>query len=102
MEVVLVRVVQDFILSLDKATLAKTLRIIDLLEKFGYALGMPHSKKILPKLFELRITGDKEIRIFYTLKSGNACLLHGFVKKTQKIPSNEIQKALNQMEKLDT
>jgi len=35
-----------FIKSLEKPTIAKVLRIIDLLEKFGYNLGLPYSKKL--------------------------------------------------------
>ncbi len=33
---------KKFIMSLEKQTIAKLLRIIDLLEKFGKNLGLPH------------------------------------------------------------
>jgi len=55
---------EKFIQSLEKSTIAKTLRTIDLLEKFGYDLKFPHSKKIAKNLLELRIRGRQEIRIF--------------------------------------
>ena len=101
MEVVVLKVVNVLIYSLDQATFAKTLRLVNLLEKFGHLLGMPHSRKISSKLFELRIRGAKEVRIFYTLKTDKIYLLHGFIKKTQKTPRQEIEKAVNRMKTLD-
>ncbi|MFA5792579.1 MAG: type II toxin-antitoxin system RelE/ParE family toxin [Candidatus Gracilibacteria bacterium] len=56
--------VEKFILKLEKPTIAKVLRTVDLLEKFGNDLGMPHSKKIRHNLFELRVRGGQEVRIF--------------------------------------
>jgi len=45
--------VEKFIQSLEKPTIAKVLRTIDLLEEFGPKLGMPYSKKIERNLLEL-------------------------------------------------
>jgi len=55
---------EKFIKSLERPTIAKVLRTIDLLELFGYRLGMPHARRIFNQLFELRIRGKQEIRIF--------------------------------------
>ena len=65
------------------------IRTIELLKTFGYGIGMPHSKKIAANIFELRIRGQQEVRIFYTFHKESAHLLHGFIKKTQKIPPKE-------------
>jgi len=92
--------VEKFIQSLEKATIAKTLRTIDLLEKFGHLLGMPHSKKVTANLFELRIRGQQEIRIFYCFNKGTILLLSAFVKKSQKTPQKELQKAKQRFETL--
>ena len=86
--------VEEFIRSLEKLAIAKVVRTIDLLETFGNNLGMPHSKKVAEKLFELRISGRQEIRIFYTFHKGSACLLHGFIKKSRKTPQRELNNAL--------
>lgn len=86
--------VEEFIASLEESTIGKVLRIIDLLEMFGNRLGMPHSKKIQANLFELRVRGKQEIRIFYVFHNNKAVLLHGFVKKTEKTPLKEIGVAL--------
>lgn len=86
---------EKFIESLENTTVAKVLRTIDLLAEFGNGLGMPHSKYIKSDLFELRIRGHQEIRIFYTFSKSRAVLLHGYVKKSQKIPRKELDKALH-------
>ena len=92
--------VEDFILSLEKSTIAKVLRVIDLLEKFGHQLGLPHSKKMSANLFELRIRGRQEVRIFYTFQKGSVVMVHGFVKKSQKIPKREINQAKRKLKDL--
>lgn len=92
---------EQFIESLEKPTIAKVLRTIDLLKRFGHTLGMPHSKHIGGGLFELRIRGNQEIRLVYALDNGVAMLLHGFLKKSQKIPQKEIEVARRKLSTLD-
>lgn len=86
--------VEAFIKVQQSQTQAKIAHLLDLLEKYGPLLGMPHIKKIATDLFELRIRGREEIRIFFTCKEKNIYLLHGFKKKTQKTPVKEIALAL--------
>lgn len=91
---------KKFIKTLEKPTIAKVLRTIDLLELFGPRLGMPHTKRIFGQLFELRVRGRQEIRIFYTFYKNKIVLLHGFVKKSLKIPQKEINNALVKLRRL--
>lgn len=91
---------EKFIESLEKSTIAKVLRTIDLLEQFGHNLKLPHSKKIDKDLFELRTHGTQEIRIFYTFYKNSAVLLHYYTKKTQRIPQKEIKIALQRIKTL--
>jgi len=93
--------VEEFIKSLEEQTIAKVLRTTELLEEYGPQLVMPHSRKIENNLFELRIRGQQEIRIFYTFHKSSAILLHGFVKKSEKTPKKEIKTALQRLEALD-
>lgn len=95
-------ILEQFIQSLEKATIAKVLRTIDLLERFGHQLGMPHSKKIGAALFELRVRGQQEIRIFYTFQNNTIVLLHGFIKKSQRIPKRELHTAHQKLLTLDS
>lgn len=92
---------KKFIKSLQKSTTAKVLRNIDLLEKFGPKLGQPHTKKISSRLFELRVRGKQEVRIFYSFYKSRIFLLHGFVKKSQKIPQKEFNTAIQKLKLLD-
>jgi len=93
--------IEKFIHSLDESTIAKVLRIIDLLEVFGHKLTLPHSKKVHAELFELRVLGKQEVRIFYTFHKGEAVLLHGFMKKSKRIPKKEIATAFQKLKALD-
>ena len=86
--------IEEFISSLEKSTIAKVLRTFDLLETFGNRLGMPHSKKVDDGLFELRVRGVQEVRFLYTFRKGEIVIvLHGFIKKSQKILSKQLQLA---------
>lgn len=86
--------IRDYLLSLPESSSAKAFRQIKLLETFGNKLGMPYSKQILHNLYELRIRGQQEVRIFYCFHQGQAVILHTFIKKSQKTPRKEIETAL--------
>lgn len=92
--------VADFLSSLPPKHQAKALREIDLLAEFGNALKEPYVKHIKGDIWELRIRFSSDIsRIFYfTWQADTVVLLHGFVKKTQKTPPQEIETAQNRME----
>ena len=81
--------VDEFIKALDFPTGAKVVRAVELLAHYGHLLGMPHSKKVAPHIFELRTRGQQEVRIFYCFYGGNAVLLHAFIKKSQTTPAKE-------------
>ncbi|WP_461206066.1 type II toxin-antitoxin system RelE/ParE family toxin [Clostridium sp. DL1XJH146] len=91
--------VQDFLLSLPPKLRAKTFREIELLKKHGSELREPHTKPIKGKnnkgIYELRVKFSSDIsRIFYFTYTGNIfVLLNGFVKKTNKTPEREIERA---------
>jgi len=89
-----------FIQRLEPMTIAKILRTIDLLERFGHALQMPHAKKISRGVFELRIKGRQEVRIFYTFHRNAAVLLHGYIKKSDRIPAKELAVVAAKMKSL--
>ncbi|MBI4281639.1 type II toxin-antitoxin system RelE/ParE family toxin, partial [Candidatus Uhrbacteria bacterium] len=82
--------IKQFIRGLAMPTSAKIFRTLELLERFGHMLSMPHSKHITGRLFELRVRGVQEVRLIYTFRKGMAVILHGFFKKSNKIPRKEI------------
>ena len=89
--------VEEFIKSLEPPSIAKIAHAIDLLEKHGPLLGMPHSKYLTSKLHELRVRGKQEIRVMYTVIGNKIYLLYAFRKHTQKTPAKEIDIALKRM-----
>lgn len=96
--------VEEFITSLTPEHQAKAYWEIELLEKNGIMLTKPYMKSIKGEKYkglkELRIeySGDQS-RIFYFLPKGNTfILLHGFIKKTQKTPPRELERARKHME----
>ena len=82
--------IDKFIFKLDTQTQARVLRYIELLEKYGYKLEMPYSKSLRGNLFELRIMGNKQVRIIYCFHKDTIYLLNIFIKKANKIPKKEI------------
>lgn len=91
--------VHKFINSLDPKSKSKIIKLIDLLEEFGTHLGWPYAKKLTgTELWELRILGQDNIRIFYVAVVDKSFLLiHGFTKKKQKTDLKEIKTALERL-----
>ena len=62
--------------------------------QFGWPLGMPLVEKLQPYLWEVRSKVPNGIaRVLFTVDGKTMILLHGFIKKTRKIPQNEINTA---------
>lgn len=91
--------VDEFVEQLDVKAQNKIIQVLSLLKEFGINLGMPHSKKLSgTPLWELRILGNDNIRIFYITQSGKTfLLLHAFQKKKQKTDKKEIKIALDRL-----
>ncbi|MGN0255530.1 MAG: type II toxin-antitoxin system RelE/ParE family toxin [Chordicoccus sp.] len=86
---------KEFILSLEKKMIAKTLDMLKLLQDNGYQLREPYSKALEDGIFELRIKSGSDIsRVMYFFYVNQRIVLtNGFVKKTQRTPRAEIMKA---------
>lgn len=100
MDIVIQDDIKDFIKSLEETTIAKVLRIIDLLEEYGNELRMPYSRSLGQGLFELRVRGRQEVRLFYTFHDNAAVFVGGFVKKDQNISHRRINQALVKIKQL--
>jgi len=88
------RPVRHFIERLDTQTQAKVARALLLLRRYGSELGMPHSKQLRSNLYELRVRGKIEVRVFYCFTPQGACLLHAFQKKSGRTPMQELENAI--------
>ncbi len=90
----------EFIQDLGVNAQNKVVETLEQLEKFGTLLGHPHSRKVVSTpLWELRILGGDNIRIFYVaIINRRFLLLHAFAKKKQKTDTREIKTAKNRLE----
>lgn len=68
--------------------------------QFGWPVGMPVVKLLCMGLWEIRThLENKIVRILFTVNKDNIILLHGFIKKDQKIPKDDLDLAKNRMKK---
>lgn len=86
---------KDFLDTLDLKMQAKMVMEIQLLEDLGTSLRMPYSEHLEDGIFELRAKVSTNIsRVMYFFYVGDkAILTNGFLKKSQKTPKAEIEKA---------
>jgi phage-related protein len=64
--------------------------------EFGWPVGMPVCRSLGGGICEMRthLTQDRIARVlFYIDAKGRMVLLHGFIKKTQKTPMNDLELA---------
>ena len=82
-------------LSFPSGILANLLHILGMIEEFGPAIGKPHTAPMGDGLFEIRAKGKEGIgrTLFCTLKGKEVVILHSFIKKTQRTPKRELDKA---------
>lgn len=68
--------------------------------QIGWPLGMPLIEKIDANLWEVRTKlTDGIARVLFTVDGNYMVLLHGFIKKSQKIPKHELETALARLSK---
>lgn len=81
---------------------AKFIRMSELMQEFGPNLGMPYTRAMGDGLFEMRLQGREGIgRILYcTIIGQTIVILHNFIKKTQKTPKRELDKAVRRMKEV--
>lgn len=86
--------VRDWLLSLDEQCRREV--GLDLMRvQFAWPIGMPLVRPLGDGLFEVRTNlPDKRIaRVLFSFHGGELFALHGFVKKTQRTPPEELELA---------
>lgn len=82
---------------------ADFLHISELLIEFGpNNVGMPHTKSLKGKLWELRLRGKDNIaRSIYCIEcKQRIVILYTFIKKTQKTPRNSLEIASKRLKEV--
>ena len=83
--------------ALDKKTIGEDIKTV----QFGWPLGMPLVRKLAKDLWEIRIhLVDRIARVIFTLVSNTMVLLHGFIKKSQATPTDDLTIAKTRMKQV--
>lgn len=63
--------------------------------QFRWPVGMPLCRSIGDGLWEVRtsLPSDRIARILFCVNEGRIVVLHGFIKKTQKTPADDLELA---------
>ena len=87
--------VELFMDSLDVKMRSKLLMILKVLQEKGNQLREPYSKHLDDGIFEIRgkVGSDISRVLYFFYYGGKIIITNGFIKKTQKTPHEEIEKA---------
>jgi phage-related protein len=71
--------------------------------EFGWPIGMPTCRPMGDGLFEVRtnLPQNKIARVLFCFYAGKMILLHGFIKKSQKTPKQQLNLALERKHTLE-
>lgn len=100
MIVKIITIVQEFIDNLDTIVGSRVYQDIKSLKEFGKNLGLPYARKIGDNMYELRTRGKTQVRLIYCFDGNECYVVHGFLKKTNKIPVKEIRVAKKRIKQL--
>ena len=89
------RPAEDFLDSLDVKMRSKLVMTLKVLQEQGNRLREPYSKHLEDGIFEVRgkVGSDISRVLYFFYFGGRIILTNGFIKKTQKTPRGEIEKA---------
>jgi phage-related protein len=78
----------------DRKTIGEDLKTA----QFGWPLGMPLIRKLEPGIWEVRSSiGRGTARVLFTVEGHTMVLLHGFIKKSQKISQADLHTACQRL-----
>jgi phage-related protein len=73
--------------------------------EFGWPVGMPHCRSLAPRrgLWEVRssLTGNRIGRVLFCIHEGQMVLLHGFIKKSQQTPDQDLDLAVKRKKEIE-
>ena len=69
--------------------------------QYGWPLGMPLIRKVETGLWEVRTRlQDRIARVIFTVEGDTMVLLHGLIKKSEKLPLQDLQLARQRLQSL--
>ena len=93
--------VREWLLELskeDKKIIGADIKTVE----FGWPIGMPVCRPLKESLYEVRshLSSHTIARVIFTLHRHEMILLHGFIKKTQKISDADLEIAKKRLRSL--
>lgn len=93
--------VRDWLLELgkpDSSEIGADIRTVE----YGWPIGMPTCRPLGKGLFEVRtnLANNRIARVLFCIDNGVMYLLHGFIKKTEKTPPQDMELALERKKHL--
>ena len=95
--------VRDWLMELpaaDRKQIGHDIRDVE----FGWPVGMPLCRSLGSGLWEVRSTlpSRRIARVLFCVGGGELVLLHGFIKKTQKTPADDLSTAMKRMKEVQS
>jgi phage-related protein len=92
--------VREWLLGLaseDRKIIGEDLKTVE----FGWPIGMPVAEKLEAELWATRsiLSGKRYSRVIFTIYGKYMVLLHGFIKKSNKIERNDLRVARKRRKK---
>lgn len=83
----------------DRSVIGNDIKTVE----YGWPVGMPTCRPMGKGLFEVRsnLSDGRIARVFFCLYENQMILLHGFIKKAQKTPKQDLDLALERKRKLE-
>jgi len=94
--------VRDWLLRLelaDRKTIGADIKTVE----FGWPTGMPVCRPMGKGLYEVRssLSSGRIARVLFCIHDSQMVLLHGFIKKSQKTPKQDLDIALDRKSKVE-
>ncbi len=85
------------LMAADRKSIGEDIKTV----QFGWPLGMPLVRKMAKDLWEVRIHLEgRNARVLFTVENSEIVLLHGFIKKSQATPKEDIELAGSRLKQL--
>jgi phage-related protein len=95
--------VRDWLAALPKED-RMTIGLDIAMAEYGWPIGMPLCRSLGDGLWEIRsnLPSHKIARVIFCVVDKNMVLLHGFIKKTQKTPAEDLTLAKKRKKEIET
>ena len=89
-------------LAFPSGILANAIHIMEMIEEYGPNIGMPQTRNMGDGLYEIRAKGKEGIgrSFFAVVIEDEIVILNSFIKKSQKTPKKELDKARKRLKEL--